>query len=284
MKLFKHYKSIAQMKGFIQTYEFKSEENKRAFEATESMKNDTIPKRKYGTSDGSELPKLQKYIDQEELSKASKAVKSAIAKTFPVADIRRKVKIQKQGQAFLPERYFAGADKCFAKRSRGKKAIPTVTLVAHVGYAWKVDATEAKYNGLHVAVIAGMLQNAGYAVRVIAITAGEKLDTNRRLAGGSVTVVKEPQEQVDVNRIALALSDPRFFRYFNFMEKVVFADSEGKEVAGNLGTPPSKPLEACKELASQAGYDISEMYFAEEAFSFYNCLRAGKKLLKDITQ
>lgn len=102
------------------------------------------------------------------------------------------------------------------------------------GYAG-VDSDQFLYSGMSAIVIAQLLEKARIKTK-ITIVIGSSPDGFKRNAYAVVVPVKNYDEALDINLIALLSSDPRFFRYEGFKGVVSLYDYFGVEAPGSLGT------------------------------------------------
>lgn len=112
-------------------------------------------------------------------------------------------------------------------------------------------ADEMLYAGIAAIIIAELLTLAGIKVK-INIVNGSALNPERELYVGCVVPVKDYEEPVDRNLIALLTSDPRFMRYDAFKGVVAAFDHFNKATPAGMGY--SMSAMQLKTLFDKSGY------------------------------
>jgi hypothetical protein len=114
-----------------------------------------------------------------------------------------------------------------------------------------VRAGQMLYAGISAIIIAELLTLAAIKVK-INIVNGSALTSERELYIGCVVPVKDYEEPVDRNLIALLTSDPRFMRYDAFKGVVAAFDHFNKAIPSSMGY--SMNAAQLKTLFDKSGY------------------------------
>lgn len=119
----------------------------------------------------------------------------------------------------------------FPRVSKNKQA---VDLFISCGGHASVTAEQFLYSGISAIIVAQLLEKALIQTR-ISIVIGSSPDNFNGKAYGAIIPVKNYDEKLDVNLLALLTSDPRFFRHEGFKGIVALYDHFGEICPGSLG-------------------------------------------------
>lgn len=120
----------------------------------------------------------------------------------------------------------------FEKVNKSKQA---VELVISCGASSKYTSKQLIYSGMSAIVVAKLLQQANIPVRIW-VAIGSSPDGFEKTAYACLIPVKNYDQTLDINLLALLTSDPRFFRYEGFKGIVALYDHFKQEVPSTLGT------------------------------------------------
>ncbi len=136
----------------------------------------------------------------------------------------------------------------FPEVSREKHAVEF--FISSIASAY-VKAEEILYGGVSAVIMAELLAKAGIKVK-INIVIGSAIDKERKEFVGCIVPVKNFDEPVDRNVLALLSSDPRFMRFDSFKGIVSAFEYFDREAPVNLGY--SANAEQFKTLVENSGY------------------------------
>jgi len=119
----------------------------------------------------------------------------------------------------------------FPQINKSKQA---VDLFISCGGHASITAEQFLYSGISAIIVAQLLEKALIQTR-ISIVIGSSPDNFNEKAYGAIIPVKNYDEKLDVNLLALLTSDPRFFRYEGFKGIVALYDHFGETCPGTLG-------------------------------------------------
>lgn len=136
----------------------------------------------------------------------------------------------------------------FPQESRDRHAVEIFISCDAPGDA---RADQMLYAGIAAIIIAELLTLAGIKVKMNIVN-GSALDSQRELYVGCVVPVKDYDEPVDRNLIALLTSDPRFMRYDAFKGVVAAFDHFNKATPPGMGY--SMNAVQLKTLFERSGY------------------------------
>lgn len=139
-------------------------------------------------------------------------------------------------------------------------------------------ADQMLYAGIAAIIIAELLTLVGIKVKINAVN-GSALDSQRELYVGCVVPVKDYEEPVDRNLIALLTSDPRFMRYDAFKGVIAAFDHFNKVTPPGMGY--SMNALQLKTLIEKSGYGAKLQ--STHRYYFGGTLSEGQAI-KDIDQ
>ena len=128
--------------------------------------------------------------------------------------------------------------KSFIHIPKVNKKIPRIDLIINSAYSWKVKGdTEMIWSCMAGVALAEKLQAAGINFRVF-VSYSHGFENNKKVY--SFVKVKDASDPVNINAIAIAVSDPRQFRYLGFKAAVTTAWAAGYDsdiLTGSLSIP-----------------------------------------------
>lgn len=125
----------------------------------------------------------------------------------------------------------------FPKVKSEKRAVEI--FISCGGHA-KLTASEFLYSGISAIIIAQMLEKARIKTK-INVVVGTSPDQHHREAYACVVPIKNYDETLDINQIALLSSDPRFYRYDGFKGVISIYDHFGSVAPASMGTGFKEP-------------------------------------------
>lgn len=172
-------------------------------------------------------PSLQKVVDANEVKKAGKGY-VLIADGSPVIERWEEKPDGKPKVRTSNKNVYA----YFPPVSKEKKAVELyISCGAHSG----VQAKSFLYSGVSAIIVAQILEKARIQTR-ISIVIGSSPDGFNRIAYAAAIPVKNYDENLDVNLLALLTSDPRFFRHEGFKGIISLYDHFKAVAPDSLGT------------------------------------------------
>jgi hypothetical protein len=116
-----------------------------------------------------------------------------------------------------------------------------VDLFISCGGNASISAEQFLYSGISAIIVAQMLEKARIQTR-ISIVIGSSPDNFTAKAFGAVIPVKNYDEKLDINLLALLTSDPRFFRHEGFKGIISVYEHFGESCPSSLGYGFDKDL------------------------------------------
>lgn len=149
----------------------------------------------------------------------------------------------------------------YPKVSKQRQAVEI--FISCGGYAG-IKAPEFLYSGISALVVAQLLEKARISTR-ISVVFGSSPDGFRSKAFGCIVPIKNYDETLDTNLLALLSSDPRFFRFEGFKGIVSLYEYFGEAAPLTLGQGMNKDLlKRCIEntdYAQKANLPPNRFYF-----------------------
>ena len=148
-----------------------------------------------------------------------------------------------------------------------------------------IKAEELLYCGISAIVLGELLIKAGIKVK-INVVMGSSLNPKREEFVGCILTVKNYDEILDRNLIALLTSDSRFIRFDMFKGIVATFEHFGRKVPYGLGYPnDAKQIETILE---QSGYNkksqAKHRYYFGGIFNEEDALTNINETIKDIAE
>lgn len=153
------------------------------------------------------------------------------------------------------------------------------------GGSSSLEANELLYCGISAIVLAELLIKAGIKVK-INVVMGSSLSPKRKEFVGCILTVKQYDEILDRNLIALLTSDPRFIRFDMFKGIVATFEHFGKKVPYGLGYP--NDAIQIETILEQSGYNkksqAKHRYYFGGIFNEDDALNNINETIKDIAE
>jgi hypothetical protein len=136
----------------------------------------------------------------------------------------------------------------FPKVSKEKQAVELfISCGAHSG----IKANELLYSGIGAIIVAELLEKARIQTK-ISVVFGSSPDGYSKTAYACLVPIKQYNEPLDKNLLALLSSDPRFFRYEGFKGIVSIYDYFRKQTPETLGKGMTK--DTLQEVFEESDY------------------------------
>jgi hypothetical protein len=171
-------------------------------------------------------PSLKKVVDREEV-RMKKGGHTLIKDGSPVLERWEEKPDGKPKIRTTSKNVYA----YFPRINKNKQA---VDLFISCGGHATITAEQFLYSGISAIIVAQLLEKAHIQTR-ISIVIGSSPDNFNEKALGAIIPVKNYDEKLDVNLLALLTSDPRFFRYEGFKGIVALYDHFGETCPSTLG-------------------------------------------------
>ncbi len=170
----------------------------------------------------------------------------------------------------------------FPEVSREKHAVEFFISCDALG---SVKAEAMLYGGVSAVVMAELLIKAGIKVK-INIVIGSALNEQRHTYIGCIIPVKNYDEPLDRNVLALLSSDPRFMRFDAFKGVICAFENFERATPGGLGLPMD--ASQLKTLLEESGYTKNlaskHRYYFGGTFTEDAALRKINRTIEDISQ
>jgi hypothetical protein len=155
-----------------------------------------------------------------------------------------------------------------------------ITCGGHSG----IESEDFLYSGISALIVAQILESAKIKTR-ISIVIGASPDAFKKTSYAVIVPVKNYDERLDTNLLALLSSDPRFFRFEGFKGIVSVYDHFGATCPPSLGTGMTKDslIETIENsgYAKKANLPDNRFYFGY-AFSEREALNQIKDTVEEI--
>lgn len=136
----------------------------------------------------------------------------------PKHDVERRHKLDEKGK----KKYTTTFKKCFIEIKRVDKPLPRVDILVPFSFDDSYSASQLKYNCLSAIKLAENLSKLGINFRMVASYPVSKGGINFY----SYIIVKGESEPLDINRLALFIGDPRYYRFQRFRAIIsMFSDA-----------------------------------------------------------
>lgn len=132
-----------------------------------------------------------------------------------------------------------------------RKEKSAVEMFITCGAPAAINADKFLYSGIAAIITAQILEIARIPTR-INLVIGSSPDQFEKKAFASIIPVKNYDETLDVNLLALLTSDPRFFRYEGFKGLLGIYDHFGASIPSNFGTAMNRGY--LKDTIEKSGY------------------------------
>jgi hypothetical protein len=115
-----------------------------------------------------------------------------------------------------------------------RKEKNAVEMFISCGAHSAIDSEKFLYSGIAAIITAQLLDIARIPTR-ISLVIGSSPNAFKKTTFASIIPVKNYDETLDINLLALLTSDPRFFRFEGFKGLIGIYDHYGKEIPSNFG-------------------------------------------------
>ncbi|MBT1695913.1 hypothetical protein KK083_03430 [Fulvivirgaceae bacterium PWU4] len=136
----------------------------------------------------------------------------------------------------------------FPPSSKEKRA---VELFVGCGGTSRTTAEQLLYSGISAIIVAQLLEQAHIPTK-ITIALGSSPDTYEKAAYAALIPVKNYDERLDMNLLALLTSDPRFFRFEGLKGYLCLYDHFGVVIPDNFGHGLGRS--SLKKIVEESGY------------------------------
>jgi hypothetical protein len=169
---------------------------------------------------------LQKVVELEEVQRGQKGY-TLIKDSSPVLERWEQKPDGKPKIRTVNKNVFA----YFPKIDKARKA---VEIYLACGGASDITAKEFLYSGISAVIVAQLLEQARINTK-ISIVIGTSPDNFKSKVYACIVPVKNYDEKLDANLLALLSSDPRFYRYDGLKGVVSVYDHFGEKAPFNFG-------------------------------------------------
>lgn len=177
--------------------------------------------------------------------------------------------------------------RLFAYFPEEKRLRRVVSIVVDAGGHAQIKAKDFLYSGLSAVVIAQLLEQAGICTTIDVFFGSVVADSatgKSKEVCGCLVPVKGVEQALDANLVAMATSDPRFFRYEGFKGILAAYDHFGKRVPEAFGYTPS--IDEIEDIVAERDYAAgrdSEVVCVSKCFSEQAALQAIEQAIRTIT-
>ena len=147
--------------------------------------------------------------------------------------------------------------KCYIDLPKPKKEGFTVDLFVISTYNYKIDADELVWNALAINAVAKTIYDAGIQLRIWSIT---PLSIKQGYNMAMITRLKDYDEALDDNSVAVVAADPRFYRVHSFRCRSYLADDLGEPTAMDDGMGSSMKDETIAKEIMLRTFEELEIY------------------------
>ena len=151
----------------------------------------------------------------------------------PVRSIkRRRIRADEGDELNIHDVYAGDLDLAWRRIGKREKAGPRrITLVANIGALGDVTADELFWRGASMLKLADALTEAGYTVKIIAVSSADKISADGFMDGWFQVTVKEFDQPLSVNSVASVICLAGYFRTVVFC----WRSTMQKQVSGGWG-------------------------------------------------
>jgi len=169
----------------------------------------------------------------------------------------------------------------FAYYPKVRKENKAVELYLSCGGAVGVPADKFLYSGISALIVAQLLEKARIKTR-ISIVIGSSPDKFQYSALLAIIPIKNFDEHIDTNLLALLSSDPRFFRYEGFKGLISLYDYYEQNCPENLGTGLN--LAYLKQTLKDYHPEITNRFYFGWTFSETEALKNIEETINEIAK
>ena len=156
---------------------------------------------------------------------------------IPEHPVERKQKIDEDGNEVFGTTY----KKCFIYTPRPEKRLPRIDLIINDTYSWDVNAeTQMLWNCMAALAVAEKLSKSNANYRILAAYPIKTTGSGTRAEVYTFVTIKDENQKLDSNKMALLVSDGRFFRYELFRAYFAMQFDSGfnsRINVGEIGSP-----------------------------------------------
>lgn len=176
--------------------------------------------------------------------------------------------------------------KSFIFLQTNPKRLPQIDIILSSSFSWKIKAdSEMLYNALPVIALMKVLEKSSVKCRVFIIaTSFFTISSKSELGDYNTTLIKikDINDPIDYNSLAINTSDGRFFRYEMFKNSLasLSANGFGKNYLGNMGIPIND-----RDILTEIFNDtmVKAKDFGQGEKSDYTGKASGNKLIFPVT-
>jgi hypothetical protein len=129
---------------------------------------------------------------------------------IPEHPVERKQKVDEEGNKVFGSTY----KKCFIYTPRPERSLPRIDLIINASYSWGVAAdTQMLWNSMAALAVAEKLSKANANYRILAAFPVKTSGSGTPAEVYTFITIKDENQSLDPNKMALIVSDGRFFRY-----------------------------------------------------------------------
>lgn len=173
----------------------------------------------------------------------------------PRHELEQRDVYDKEGNPVLTSTYDRA--KCYIDLPKPKKEGFTVDLFVISTYNYPVNADDLVWNALAINAIAKTIYDAGIQVRIWSIT---PISIKEGYNMALITRLKDYDEALDDNSVAVVAADPRFYRVHSFRCRSYLADDLGEPRAMDSGMGRSFPDEKRAKEVMLKTFEELEIY------------------------
>lgn len=179
---------------------------------------------------------LKRVVSKDELIEQDTIFYFPERAEIPQHDVERKQQVDEQGRL----KFSSTFKKSFIEIPKIEKPLPRIDLIINSAYSWRVNAkTEMIWSSMSALTIAEKLSKSGVTFRIIYSNSFSADSTGNYKVNAFLTLKKEG-DPFDKNKIALMLSDARYYRFkgFAFIGSLIYdAGYDNNYDRGSFGYP-----------------------------------------------
>jgi hypothetical protein len=143
-------------------------------------------------------------------------------KEIPKHIVEQKHKIGKNGKPMFTTTF----KKCFINIEKEKNPLPRIDLISIPAFGGIITASQIEFNSVALIAICEKLSKSNVNYRLLVSYSGS-LPKDTTFKTFSFINIKNENETLDKNQIAILSSDSRFYRYDNFKLKIAMQYNNG---------------------------------------------------------
>jgi len=204
---------------------------------------------------------------------------------IPEHPVERKQKIDEEGNEVFGTTY----KKCFIYTPRPEKQLPRIDLIINSTYSFGVDAnTSMLWNSMAALAVAEKLSKANANYRILAALPVRTTGSGTPAEVFTFITIKDENQTLDPNKMALIVSDGRFFRYElwkGYFAMQYEAGYNSKIDVGGIGRPITDRNEIknayIEYLKKQKGFSDREASKREDSKIVFNQVYSEQQAIDD---